>query len=716
MDTTDVPTSNLSTGSYINSKGSDLLLNSKDRPILMTSSPAEEQAARNYLPRDRDWIKQSFMSVRVLQDGTLASSLSDLDKSNRSFSSASLKFTDSSIGGNNCINPPPQYTRYCDIRDPGVHVDSRPVTIAPVSGFANLGMGNYYSEAIDDHSQIIHLRFGVASYNSLLQFFTGFYSGDMAAAARSGRFTDDIVKNFFTAAGNVIGFAIAPMFLVPIAVLLLGNAARFFANYPSSKFYQLKPTMPMYWNAVNSMVNQMAVNSGLSAAVNTSQSKVLLKGGEDLGSLKNPRMNVVGKFLPKGLIKDNGTIDVYAMANRSNRMSIQYNNALADAFKNANGTNSWSDTVKNHVLASRTIPATSVGDLDGSIEGYIQRFIDFAGSYTRMKDSNKETVEQDFKLATKDDKGKDVPPDLSQGFFDYLLSQWNDGGEFASFRVDYTGPVSESFSNSVGESSLASKINSLSSSTRDIRMNMADGNLGGGIGAITDAVKGLLSGMAEVLHIEGIAAAAGSAFVDIPKHWENSTASLPKANYTMTLISPYGNPVSRLMSIWTPLAMLLAGALPLATGKESHTSPFLCELHDRGRCMTRLGIVDNISITRGTSNLGFTQDGSALAIDVSFGILDLSSIVAMPIQPGFSVSSAVSSMFDSDNSFTDYLMTLSAMKLGDTIYRIPMLKYNINKVAADFDSYFSSAHLASEIASLPGVNILSAIMRGTEKN
>lgn len=48
-----------------------------------------------------------------------------------------------------------------------------------------------------------------------------------------------------------------------LAVHLLGVGLRFAMGKPSSKFYYLKPTMPLYWNAVNSIVNQIAVNRGI---------------------------------------------------------------------------------------------------------------------------------------------------------------------------------------------------------------------------------------------------------------------------------------------------------------------------------------------------------------------------------------------------------------------------------------------------------------------
>lgn len=673
--------------------------------------------------RDADWIRQSFF----LQTDPLGNPhLEWVDQQNRVFSSADIKYTDSSLGGNNCINPPPQFTRYADPPVKGIIPDvNEELSLDVQTG--HLGMGRHYSEAIDDNSQVIHLRFGVAQFNSLTQFFTGFYSSDAGAAARTGRFTDNFFNSFIRGASNLLALALVPLVIIPVAILMLGSAVRFFMNWPTSKFYTLKPAMPLYWNAVTSMVNQIGANQGLVTYMDPKQVSSIMGKTQ---KLDNRAMSILS-VMTDGAIDHNGTIDVFKITNRAKRLEMNYEQLRANMFRDANvnpgdPNASYFGVVKKSLSPGALAPGNGTqlpyNNTGASLEALLARYISGGARDSKISASDAtgvKGIEQDPKKTTENAQdGSTVyapPKEADDKWYDYFLANLGDGAEWASFRVDYTGPVQESFSSTTAPSSLAQKINSFTSSNHDIRMNFAGGIESiPGASAVVGAVKTVLGTVASTLHIEGLAAVAGSAFVDIPEHWESSVAQLPQAHYTMTLISPYGNPVSRMFSIYIPLAMLMAGALPLSTGKQSHTSPFLVELHDRGRVLSRLGIINELTISRGTSNLGFNNEGQPMAIDVTFGIKDLSTLMSMPIQPGFS-EQPLAGLFDGDNAFTDYLMALSGMSLKDTIYRFPMLKYQAKRTMANFNAFTSKAAFMNYAADFPGVNALSAIMRGTAR-
>ena len=108
---------------------------------------------------DSDWIGAAFLVDPI--------DLLPIDRLNRFWSTANLKFTDSSIGGNIAMNPPPQPCRLSDPRVGGRRTGGQRITLAE-SG--SMGMGPWYSEKIDDNSDLLFLQFGIPEFNSLVSF------------------------------------------------------------------------------------------------------------------------------------------------------------------------------------------------------------------------------------------------------------------------------------------------------------------------------------------------------------------------------------------------------------------------------------------------------------------------------------------------------------------------------------------------------------------
>lgn len=656
---------------------------------------------------DAEWVRQSFM----LPKHTLASQ----NARKRMFSNAAFKFTDTTLGGNFAINPPPQFTRYADIKVKGRFSKSQ-------------GMGRYYSEAIDDNRQDIHIRFGVPEYNSLTNFFGNFYDPTASALARTGR-----GPGIFYKLGKAAGFVVT----LPLQPFIIGGMAfRFFAGKPSSKYYYLKPTMPLYWNAVNTMVNGIAVNMGVVPRVGTDKSNEL----EGLTSAETYSASDVEKFhniLPD-IFRKKGGIDVYSVATRAQRLADKHHTEMTEFlsnYKTKGQLATFFDKMGQQSEAGKgTLPLPPSRGIDAYLATYAESMYGVVGD---DPDNKVEGVENRSML------GK-----MSDNF----LAEWRDGSTFVTLRVNHTGTASESFSNSAGESDIQGKINGMSSSSRSSRFSFAGGNVGDGVIAstiegITGAVKDVVMGALDSVSMSGIAALAGSAFVDIPKHWTGSTANLPRMEYTMELRSPYGNKISRLMNLYVPLSMILVGGLPLSTGTQSFTSPFICEIYDKGRAQARLGMIDSITVTRGVGNLGWTNTHEALGIDVTFSVIDFSSVMHLPVVAGLSTmevagaaavtaGTAVSgatgtnlgaglqtagglllakSLFDDDNAYTDYLAVLGSLTLVDQIYPTRKLKLNLTRKLADFDSWLSPSHFANASMGYIPSKILSGFSRITDR-
>ena len=639
---------------------------------------------------DETWAKRSFL----IDDISLSNST---DRKNRYWSSASAKFTDTRMGGNIGINARPQFTRYSDIRTAGRVSGRAKVTLTQTTG--NHGMGRYYSEAIDDPAQTIYMRFGVPQFNSLTTFLARAFDPDQTALARTGR-APGIFYNAAKLVGTITTAIAFPLFT---AFVFTGRAINWLFSRPTSKFYVLKPTMHTYWSAVNHLVNNFAINRGLLPKVLSEDSE-----GQRLGTpykLDRDQLKFLSDLLPDVFRDDTGYIDVYAVANKAQRVANKIFKAEYDAVNNATATDFEGYLKRNVTGEQAKVTYVTADNTLGKFEKYIERVINF--SYWFGGDAvaeGKARSETDPRVPEKPEDPK-APGNQSamQQFFTFFDAEFSDGSQFAIFRVDHTGAAQESFGNSAQESDLSRKINDISSSARQARFTFADGNIVGGtieqaiqgvMGAAKDVVMGGLDGLT-LGFSNALLGLTGSGYVDIPKHWQSSTATLSRTTYTIQLISPYGNVISQLQNIYVPFFMLLAGALPLSTGKQSYTSPFLCQIFDRGRNQIKLGMIESLSISRGTSNLAFNTKGNALAIDVSFTVMDLSSIMHMPISGGSLFGNDMA--LDDDNILQDYLAVLAGQDLYTQIYEIPKAKLRIAKLITSGKKLTSPAYWAGMI-------------------
>lgn len=644
---------------------------------------------------DNEWIKSAFL----ISDTSLLSEDPDTpdgsaqakrigshwDVANRYWSSADAKFTDSRLGCNIGINARPQFTRYSDIRSNGRKHDIKPVS--PSSNKGPFGMGRYYSEAIDDPSQTIYLRFGVPQFNSLTSFIANAFHPDMVSLGRTGK-----SSGLFYNVGKAIGtITTAVAFPAVAAFVFAGRALSWIFSRPVSKFYTMKPTMHLYWSAVNSLVNNVAINRGIFPKVWNSDEQAQ-KLGQGY-TLDQDYMNALQELMPD-VFRGQNWFDMYALANRAQMMANRVFVADYEALNNGTPTDYKGYLYKQ--LTGTGAHETAIGKKGSpTFMEMIQRAVKM-GTYFTKDDAKETTMEKDPRIS---EDGKTVKETPSSGFWDFFDAEFSDGSQFAIFKVDHTGSVSESFANSATESDLSNKVNSLASQARQARFTFADGNFAGDtMKAVTDSVVGLAEGALSGITLgfsDVISGLVSGGYIDIPKTWQSSSASLPRSSYNIKLISPYGNAISQMQNIYIPLCMLLAATLPMSYGKASYGSPFLCELYDRGRQQVKLGMIESLSINRGTSNLAFTTKGTPLEIDISFTIADLSSIMHMPISSG-SIFTADSAL-DQDNILVDYLAVLAGQDLYSQFYAIPKAKLRLAKSWIGLQKVSSPAFWASAV-------------------
>jgi hypothetical protein len=637
---------------------------------------------------DGSWVKDAFLSPGL--------NIPDpVDKEIRYWSTACGKYTSSRLGFSLAVNPKPQFCRYTDIRRKGSSL-ANDVAILNLGGHkdnGNIGMGSYYSEAIDDNARRIYMTFGVPQFNSLMNFLTNAFDAGSISLARTGR-----PPSIWRMAAETVGFGIAIYAFTGLALTIWAGKwlINIFAK-ETNKYYTLKPTMHLYWSTVQNLVNALLVKAGLLPPFLAEDKK---KFEFDPGYYKE-FAEITG-----GMINDQGIVDVYKVAINGQAIANKF---MTEHFEDQEkmGADQWTAWAKKELTGQ-----LQVQPLKGqrrTIEGYIKYAIqNVANWFTTNGEDGTNRSELHPTIGKDGNKGNQEP-----NIFEYLDSSFNDGFTFACFEVNNSGSYQESFGNSAVESELSQKINSTSSQIRDLRFSVADGNFAGGTGigdliqgvagAVKDIAMGTLGGLTMGLTdlLQGL---SGCGFIDIPKHWQSSSANLPRGEYSMKLISPYGNVISQAISMYVPICMLLAGALPLSTGKASYASPFLVQLYDRGRCQIRLGMISSLSISRGTSHLGFNTRGKCMAYDVSFTIEDLSQLMHMPVNTGSFLEAVgktirgktpVNMGIDEDNVLCDYLATLAGQDIYSQIYPLSRGRMKIATMFTNFKMYWSGAAFAS---------------------
>lgn len=670
--------------------------------------------------RDSNWVRKSFL---------LSGQKADEETSVwRTWSTAYSKYVDTSLGGNFAINQLPQFTRYADLRTKGLSRDA--LRSKNQSSASMSGMGRYYSEAIDDTAQLIHMRFGTARFNSLISFFTNFYDHEAGMLAREGR-----VPFSFYAAKIATTIVTLPLQVVVTLFSATNTAINFFTGRPRSKFYYMVPAMAMYWNRVNFMCNNIAATMGL-----------VMRGFDNEAAVKNSELRMTDETAETADYKafgwenygdvwqESGQVDMFQVANRAKRKENVQRKEIEKIIGSSDASN-LSKRLRNFYMNGSVNDPGGMSTRDylkahhNSILGNTANMMtDAVGeAINKTSTAGTTTSEADAKLASGDVKqdlytklSRDaednvaiIPGALANAYkpVDSFVADFAEGSQFVTFRVDSQGPVSESFSNSFQQSQIQQRMNQISSTASELRFSAANGNLGiPGVDQLIQLATNVVTGGLDAIGFDSLIALAGQALVDIPQHYESSSTQFPSSNYTLELRAWSGNKICIFSQLIVPTVMLLAAALPMSTGLQSYSAPFLCELYSQGRNQIRLGMIKDLTISRGEGNVGWTRNHQPLGINISFSVADMSTVMHAPIDVGFKPLNPLKGLFDEDNAFSDYMSVLGAASMADMIYPSRKLAVRWTQKKLNFSSYWSMSRISNNIANNRTVQSLGAIV------
>lgn len=635
---------------------------------------------------DKKWLRNSYL--------TNPKDIEDNARGNLYWSNAHLKFTDTSLGGNFGINCKYGFTPSADVPIAGRLKGREEYNAASES--MDFGMGRRYSEMFDDNDQILYLQMGDPKFQSLLSFVTHAVDYGTSVVANTGRSLWAYYAGLVIA-GGVAVYAVCVAFPWWGAALFLAGAVTkaFLLNDSDFSYYRLQPAMHKYWRMVNVMTTKFGVELGLLNVEALPKEENEHRIGEPT-KLTSQYAKELSDLIPDIYSAGDGYFDVFAVANKTQVLMNKQLTLERKYYNDPNNTKTFTQADK--IAKQEAMKFSSYIDELFKLYRNTDWLVDTTSAPKTDNEGKVETTETSGDVPTKSkedlsksranatiDKdgevtiGKKAKEDNQSwwgSFFTYLDSSARHGSNFATFRVEYTGSTTETFSNSVTEVPLKDTINNLSKKSRSIMFSASGGNIFGDVQeSIINAGKDFLMGSLESVTFglsNVVATLMGGGFYDIPKMWDDSSFEYQRHSFKIRLEGPYGHPIAQMQDIYIPLFMLIAAVAPQQTGKAGYTTPMLCSPFIKGILNSPLAIIDSLSIERGVSNMGYDKKGRPLAVEVSFSITDLTGYPTAPLDPG--IFGPLRVALDDYSPMSRYLQLLAGRDLYTSKYLGPRTK------------------------------------------
>ena len=605
-------------------------------------------------------------------------------------------YRDTRVGGNDAINCIWQFCKDDDIV----------YDLTTTQKESGNGLGRVYATTTEKNQQICWFTFGVPFYTPMAAFYKNSFNDELIELNNTG--------NTPLTLGKIFGEAFSLVVFLPLLPIRLFGylSKRTRSTYPINRFYELRSCMPLYYQYVDTILAQWLVDVGI----------------YNNGSPDNEREKDNWVKTRQDSLKGANVSDLYNNNNVLHRSGSSWSanpDMVPDALK-ATGASIW-DILKRraNVVWGADTSNEVLNSWDAKYEDLVKKFFqtDENGVYVNTKekpnwwqDKYKELKSENIDYGDGSGGSFSSNPWVENADWETAFKSSALGAtQFVGFRVDKGIDSSESFSNSTSPSSFAESFNSTVQEKQ--RLAIETGLKGSNTGiAAADAVlnfsKNLLNTVfdklksIDVTGITDIASAAiGGAYIDIPEMYSGSSFSTSHS-INLQLRSPYGDYISIYQSIIVPLALIMAGALPRAAGSESYVQPFLCRVYCKGMFSVPMGIIDSLSIKRGASEFGWTYNNLPTCVDVSISIKDMSPIMYLQINNEY-----FHGIFETDNAFREYMMTLSGLGLFERISMFSRIRRNIQFAAHRLrNQLFNSAFWTNQAAEFAPVRVVSAFV------
>lgn len=536
---------------------------------------------------------------------------------------------DTTLGGNEAINPLFQFGRDDDIVGPltatNIVTSKQTITLSDgtkkeVENIVDIkGMGRVYAEVFNAQQQLLYLCPGVGEFTDLAAFYMKSGDPDLAKLMTTADGSDvSLAQKIGAFFGGSIAFAVT----FPIQPLgWIGKMIGGVNKYSITKYYNFKPAIPLFYQICNT--NLITVTAGLGLL-------------PESGLPSQPTVKTGDEKLASGALKTGGA--------RENNLYARY----ADV-----GIPEW---LREGVDYFR----------------FMQRRAEMRGRMNRLTTGD---LMQDL-------REKSTPGTLGKVWSAAVEASYY-GTHFIAYRIEKNSNSTETFTNTTSESPISQELNRRASEARNARFSRGGTRFGfkTGIDVIDMATTSFDAGLQRVIsNLSGggggvVSVLTGNGKFDIPEIYTDS-GCVKSYSFDIELRSPYGNPTDILHNEYVQLIPLLSMFCPRSIGNNAYTGPFLLQGYCKGNFSFSLGIVDTATVQRGDPEYGWSHERLPTVIRVSLSIKDLSPAMFVGIA-GTGVGQTWLDIFANNDSMQNYLTTLSGIGLNEQFFMIPRLRRKI---------------------------------------
>ena len=329
-----------------------------------------------------------------------------------------------------------------------------------------------------------------------------------------------------------------------------------------------------------------------------------------------------------------------------------------------------------------------------SVEDIISNASGTAATSTAVIADGVNTLENDDNTL-----GEDIAENYSQAIDTSLTEVMCDKITSVMFMVEpvaYEESIQNSTANSAIEDTLGGISDAIGQEIAFITGSNADVGV---VGGVTNLLGNTLSSAAEFLTglVEPVAGGFTTNLIHgalqsikgqkmiYPKIFQKSESSM-NYQFTIRLVSPYGDTYNYYMNIIVPLMHLIALAGPRMVTANTVSSPFLVQAFIPGMCTCQMGIISRLEITKNKSLHAVNVNGFPLEVEINITIEELYN--ALSISPGNDPAS-----FLFNETLNDYMANLAGLQPSVDTYT-----QQREVMLAGLGNFFTSGEMINDFA------------------